>query len=204
MSAPCTDFGFDDTFYFTCKACGKCCKHREDILLNPYDLFRIASYLGRTPREIIQRYCEGYEGHTSHFPVVRVVPVPPDNAYPFLRNKKCAVYAKKPTVCRVHPLARMFTEEGASKYLMNGSNCRYEPTPITVREWIADIASEEAKQAGRAWTRIVTFTLPQLQPGKFKVSAEERRNLFEFVIESLWLVYDTEKPFLPQLERNFE
>ena len=27
--------GLDDTFRFHCKACGKCCKNREDVLLTP-------------------------------------------------------------------------------------------------------------------------------------------------------------------------
>ena len=30
------------TFRFHCTQCGDCCRNREDILLTPYDLFRIA------------------------------------------------------------------------------------------------------------------------------------------------------------------
>ena len=41
--------GLDDTFRFHCTACGKCCINREDILLNPRDLFRIAKYLNKMP-----------------------------------------------------------------------------------------------------------------------------------------------------------
>ena len=77
--------GLDDTFRFHCKACGKCCKNREDVLLTPYDLFRIARYLGRTPSEIVDKYCDTYMGPDSHLPVVRIKPVPPDNSCPFLR-----------------------------------------------------------------------------------------------------------------------
>ena len=50
--------GLDDTFQFRCKGCGKCCTHREDVLLTAYDLFRIARYFGRSPAEILSRYCE--------------------------------------------------------------------------------------------------------------------------------------------------
>ena len=31
----------DDTFQFRCTQCGECCKHREDILISPFDLFRL-------------------------------------------------------------------------------------------------------------------------------------------------------------------
>lgn len=37
--------GPDDPFRFHCKECGKCCIHREDILLSPHDLFRAAREL---------------------------------------------------------------------------------------------------------------------------------------------------------------
>lgn len=37
-----TELGPDDTFTFHCTQCGKCCIHREDILLSPKDLFNIA------------------------------------------------------------------------------------------------------------------------------------------------------------------
>ena len=40
--------GIDDAFQFGCKQCGKCCINREDILLNPKDLYNIAKELGLT------------------------------------------------------------------------------------------------------------------------------------------------------------
>ena len=32
--------GTDEHFRFHCKQCGKCCINREDILLNPKDLYK--------------------------------------------------------------------------------------------------------------------------------------------------------------------
>lgn len=197
--------GLDDTFEFRCKACGKCCKHREDILLTPYDLFRIADYFGRTPQEILERYCEVYEGGQSHFPVVRVVPVPPNNSCPFLRERKCSVHAKKPVVCRVYPLARMSGgEDGDIKYLFSGAGCTHEPQRITVREWIADVASEECTQAGKLWSEALTAIYPLIQPDKLKVPAQVRQKLITITTFTLWLKYDMKKPFVPQLEKNYK
>ncbi len=45
--------GVDDTFRFGCKQCGKCCINREDILLNPKDLYNIAKELGLTPQQVV-------------------------------------------------------------------------------------------------------------------------------------------------------
>lgn len=40
--------GVDDPFKFHCTMCGKCCYHREDILLNPKDIYNISKELGLT------------------------------------------------------------------------------------------------------------------------------------------------------------
>lgn len=191
--------GLDDTFDFQCKACGKCCKQRTDILLTAYDLFKIAKYLGRTPADIIDRYCEVYEGHSSHIPIVRLVPVPPDNRCPFLRNKKCSVHAMKPTICRVYPLARIHGAEGKSRYYLNGSSCKHDTHPVTVREWIGDVASDESEEAGRSWWDILFEVVPHLQPDQFSGSVMDRQQLLGRLLEILWLDYDIQKPFVPQL-----
>ena len=60
----------DSTFRFRCKQCGNCCRNREDILISPYDLFRIARHLSMTPKDVIDRYCHFYIGTGSHLPVV--------------------------------------------------------------------------------------------------------------------------------------
>ncbi|SHO54132.1 YkgJ family cysteine cluster protein [Anaerocolumna xylanovorans] len=193
--------GLDDTFPFTCKACGKCCKNRRDIVLTPFDVFRIAGYLGRTPEEIISRYCKVYEGQDSHFPIVWLAPVPPDNACPFLRNKRCFVHNAKPVVCRVYPLARIYQVSGESKYYLNGSSCSHEPKPVAVREWIGDIATEESEQAGRVWTDGLMCLLPAIHPDKLG-HREDREQILRAVFAYLWLPYDTKEAYTPQLKRN--
>lgn len=204
--------GLDDTFEFNCRACGKCCKNRHDILLTPYDTFRVASHFKRTTKEIIDRHCEVYEGRQSHFPVVHVLPIPPDNACPFLLNKKCTVHAKKPVLCRVYPLARIFAvardgeSEGDEKprYYFNGAGCKHEPKSITVREWIADVANEESEQAAKLWGDITATIYPLIQPDKLKVSTETRQQMFNILFSVLYLEYDMNKPFIPQFQENFE
>ena len=40
---------------FRCDGCGKCCKNREDIILNAYDIFRIRKKLDITLEEFLLR-----------------------------------------------------------------------------------------------------------------------------------------------------
>ena len=66
--------GTDEPFPFHCVQCGKCCVHREDILLIPQDLFRMAKHLGQTPKDVVIHYCEVYTGPDSRMPLVRLLP----------------------------------------------------------------------------------------------------------------------------------
>lgn len=54
--------GIDDTFSFSCNQCGKCCINREDILLSPFDLYRMSKKLNMTPNEFVAQYGEAYIG----------------------------------------------------------------------------------------------------------------------------------------------
>ena len=76
--------GLDDTFKFHCTACGKCCINREDILLNPRDLYRIAKHLSCTPLDVYQNYCESYIGSNTHVPIIRLKPKGHVKRCPFL------------------------------------------------------------------------------------------------------------------------
>jgi Fe-S-cluster containining protein len=86
----------DDTFDFKCTKCGKCCKNRDDLILTPYDIFRLAKHLQIRPRKVIRKYCEVYIGANSRLPIVRMLPRASDGACPFLRRKKCSVHEAKP------------------------------------------------------------------------------------------------------------
>ena len=74
--------GPDEPFPFHCVQCGKCCVHREDILLNPQDLFRMAKHLGQTPKDVVIHYCEVYTGPDSRMPLVRLLPEGEDHRLP--------------------------------------------------------------------------------------------------------------------------
>ena len=204
MSAP--TLGLNDTFPFKCKACGKCCKQRKDLLLTPYDVFRLARYLGRTPEEIIERRCEVYEGCNSHLPVVRIIPQPPEDSCPYLLKRRCSVHAAKPVLCRVFPLARINKASGVPEYYYSeDSGCQYAGNePTTVREWVADVASEESERAAAAWTAAVRRLAPVIFDGYEKWPDDQHTKILNALFVTLYLPYDTTQDFALQCEMNVD
>lgn len=69
-----SQIGLDEEFKFHCTQCGKCCIQREDILLNPRDIFKMSKELKMTTEEFFKQYCEAYVGDDSRVPIVRIKP----------------------------------------------------------------------------------------------------------------------------------
>ena len=57
--------GLDDTFKFHCDQCGKCCTHRDDIILSPMDIFKMARELKISPVDFYHQYCVFHIGDNS-------------------------------------------------------------------------------------------------------------------------------------------
>lgn len=96
----------DGTFRFHCTMCGKCCIHREDILLTPRDIYRMSKELAITPKELFEQYCETYIGGDSRMPIVRLLPRGSVMRCPLLKDRKCMVHQSKPAVCAMFPIGR--------------------------------------------------------------------------------------------------
>lgn len=205
-------YEMDEEVELGCKGCGKCCSNREDLLLTPYDIFRIAKYLGRTPGEILNRYCEGYIGQQSHLPVVRMKPTPPYSTCPFLRNKRCGIHAVKPSTCRLFPFARAYRYDVDGQYDKNklkpmyvlNEGCGANPKlkKLTVREWVGDAASEEGVAASVEWADC-TYELSEMMRSATKEWPDSILSTFHSIMAyEIYEQYDTAKPFLAQFDQN--
>lgn len=104
----------EDRFEFACDQCGKCCRDRSDIILNPLDIFHLTIATGKSCREVVDKYGECYLGPSSHLPLVRLkYREEPDGhtTCRFLGRKDgkfiCRVHAYKPGVCRTYPLGKI-------------------------------------------------------------------------------------------------
>lgn len=137
--------GVDEPFRFHCTLCGECCMHREDIILNAKDLFRIAKKLDLMPNEITKKYCDAYIGHDSRLPIIKLRPQGPEDRCPLLKDCKCTVHDAKPTVCAMFPIGRYMKTESPGDSLKNqetgylyvNPECGDDTEVHTVREWLS-------------------------------------------------------------------
>lgn len=205
--------GVDEPFKFRCTQCGKCCINRDDILLSPYDVFRVAKELGLTPKAFVEEYCETYLGQTSKMPIVRLMPRGEIKRCPLLKDKKCSVHKVKPTVCAMFPIGRTIRidkDEYGSKaisveqiqYIFTSPNCGDDQATHTVREWFAEFGIPVRDEYFIKWHETIAQISPYI--GKaIKVLPEIVVNpLITLIYVKMYLDYDLTKDFYPQFVAN--
>ena len=104
------EIDINDSFGFKCQQCGKCCINRDDIILNPFDVYNAAKYLGISVMEFIDKYTYITLGRQSKIPMLLLQPL--NNGFcPLLKfdikdggKFKCMIHSAKPGACANHPI----------------------------------------------------------------------------------------------------
>ena len=207
--------GLDDTFKFHCDQCGKCCTHREDIILSPMDIFKMAKELKMTPVEFYHEYCVFNIGEHTRMPIVRLASEGKDTHCVLLKNHRCSVHKVKPAVCAMFPLGRYMSFEkddynaeaidtSKVKYLLQPPECGDESETHTVREWLSGFDIKLEDEAFVQWQKAISRFSNKFKELEKKQDMLTMMEIWFVVRVSLYLQYDTAKEFLPQFNYNVE
>ena len=207
--------GLDDTFKFHCDQCGKCCTHREDIILSPMDIFKMAKELKMTPVEFYHEYCVFNIGEHTRMPIVRLASEGKDTHCVLLKNHRCSVHKVKPAVCAMFPLGRFMSFEKEDynaesidtskvKYLLQPPECGDESETHTVREWLSGFDIKLEDEAFVQWQKAISRFSSKFKELEKKQDMLTMMEIWFVVRVSLYLQYDTSKEFLPQFNYNVE
>lgn len=201
--------GLDEPFAFGCKMCGKCCTNREDIMLTPRDIFRMAKELEMGMTDFVEKYCECYIGPSSKVPLIRLISVGQDKHCPLLENRKCIVHRSKPSVCALFPIGRSFRMEDGKEinaqnmdYIFMNPGCGDGSETHTVRDWLTAFNIPLEDEFHIIWTQGVTDMSKRLREYVTKADEQEARMLYSALFLGLYGSYHLESDFMPQFERN--
>ena len=207
--------GLDDTFKFHCDQCGKCCTHREDIILSPMDIFKMAKELKMTPVEFYHEYCVFNIGEHTRMPIVRLASEGKDTHCVLLKNHRCSRHKVKPAVCAMFPLGRYMSFEkddynaesidtSKVKYLLQPPECGDESETHTVREWLSGFDIKLEDEAFVQWLKAISRFSNKFKELEKKHDMLTMMEIWFVVRVSLYLQYDTSKDFLPQFNYNVD
>ncbi len=100
------DMRRDSAFSYTCHACNRCCRNKA-IRVSPYEILRLARYLGLSTTEFIEHHTEA--GGT-------VLRTKENGDCGFLGEHGCGVHPDRPLACRIYPLARWVSPDGVESF----------------------------------------------------------------------------------------
>jgi hypothetical protein len=196
--------GMDDTLTFSCTRCGRCCRDRDDVLLTPLDLFKIANHLNMKIGEVMEQFCDCYEGQNSKIPVVRIKPKSYQQTCPFLKKGICQIHSVKPTICALFPLGRMTNfETDEFMYFVQPAKCGKAGRERTIRDWLDEFSLLEEEHITILWHKKLAEVSLALHEVYEKIDFNHGR-INGFLLSTLYIMYDLEQEFLPQFERNLE
>lgn len=195
--------GMDDTFRFHCTECGKCCQHRDEIILTPYDLNRIARHLGITIVDVVKNYCICYIGWSSKLPVVALKMEGRKRKCPFLEKQKCKIHEVKPSVCALYPLGRVASEDGESvRYVLQNVNCGSEEEEYTVRKWLSRCGFENNEEWFQEWSHTIISLSTYMRAIAAITTEKGLAMLAQFLHNVLYFNYENDQDFLEQFRQN--
>lgn len=166
----------NDTFDFKCQRCGQCCMGRNDIVLNPFDIYNACVALNIAPSEFISKYTNVTIGHNSRLPVI-TLKSDDRNWCHFLEFDikngglfKCSINDNKPGACRNHPIGVVTSfkknddgsdDEMSEMYIKvdQCDNSKGHNNPVLVSDWMKK--SEELVEE-REWSHKIQ-SLPSLR-----------------------------------------
>lgn len=200
--------GFDEKFSFHCTQCGACCINREDILLTPKDVFRMAKELQMTQKGFVEKHCDIYVGSDSRIPLVHLQPSGKDKHCPLLQNKHCIVHSVKPTVCALFPLGRgmRFKDEQQEafefSYFLQEIDCGDRSEEFTVREWLARFGMQPEDEFSIQWMLFVSKLSKFLREAEKHCKQTVMEMLWSYCFVILFFDYSMRKDFISQFQQR--
>lgn len=143
----------------TCTRIGTCC-HGNQVLLNPWELFRIAREKKISPREFRDEYCE-FGGIRLRFNG-KESPKGKLACSQYLEDFGCSVHLGRPLACRLFPLARQiqndevqYVYQGEDFPCLNGCPDVRTLPYLTVGDYLKEQATDPFELAQDAYVELL-------------------------------------------------
>jgi len=181
-----------------CIGCSECCRDMEDtVVLDPLDVHRISTNLGRTPRELLSSKLA--LGFIDGLLLPHMAMDGPSKACVFLNPEgRCSIHAFRPGFCRMFPLGRYY-EGDDFYYILQIHECPNKTrTKVKIKKWLETPELPRYEAYVKAWHDF-------LRDVRIVLSESEDQSLFEqmnrYILEFFYVKpYDAEEDFYLQFE----
>lgn len=192
----------EDGLDFACAGCGDCCRGRRDLLLNGYDLYRLARRLGLPPRIVAEAFCKAYTGGETLLPTLRLAPRGKKGDCPFLEGGACTVHAARPLACALYPLGQCIDlDAGTVEYFVQTPLCGARPGQRPLSACLRDAGVTDRSGIDVRWAVVCAGLSRQMRQAGGE-QAPHYRTAVRRIARALYYDYSLGDEFYPQFCEN--
>jgi Fe-S-cluster containining protein len=201
----------EEEFLFACALCGECCRNVEySVMLEAYDLFRIARYLRQTGysvtgiETVIQEYTEIKMLPETDYPVFLLKTRGHRKECVFLKEGRCAIHDAKPRACRLYPLGAWPNKSmnGFDYFIASKRQHHFKTSTIQVCDWISANFGSSDMEAVLLDAVTLAEQVPILKA--LWTKGADIRSMLHPLILLKYVMFELDEPFIPQYRRNME
>ncbi len=188
-----------------CNGCSDCCCDVGDlVVLTPFDIYEMVNYLGAEFDELLGNKIELRENNKVLLPYLKMQD---DNKNCSFLSKegRCTIHSKRPNICRLFPLGRVYKDDNF-KYFLQVGNCPKENLKdVKVSEWIGIENYDNNKKFILEWHKFIkalTFRL------KFVRDEKELEKINQILLDSCYRInikedfYSVFLKYLPEIKNR--
>lgn len=182
-----------------CNGCSDCCKDVGDlVVLTPFDVNEIKNYLGLGFYDLVGDKIELRKNNKILLPYLKMEK---NKNCSFLNNEgRCTIHSKRPNICRLFPLGRVY-ENQDFKYFLQIGNCPKENLQeVKVKEWIGIDSYEDNKKFIVEWHNFIkalTFRL------KFVRDEKELEDINNILLNGAYNIDIKDGDFYKEFSKEF-
>ncbi|MDC7286477.1 YkgJ family cysteine cluster protein [Blautia schinkii] len=185
-----------------CEGCCDCCTGMGDsVILDPLDVWRLCTNLGKTAEELFAGELELGVADGNILPHLRMSGK--EERCVFLNEQgRCSIHTFRPGFCRLFPLGRYY-ENNSFKYFLQIHECKKQNrSKIKVRKWVDTPDLKRYEQYINDWH----YFLLDVQEVLYNTEDTQLiKNLNLYVVNRFYIKpYDTDKDFYEQFYQRLE
>ena len=119
-----------------CNGCSDCCKDVGDlVVLTPFDIYEMTTYLNADFDKLLGDKILLRENNKITLPYLKMQDKNKNCSF-LDKNGRCTIHSKRPNICRLFPLGRVY-QDNDFKYFLQVDNCPEEELKdVKVADWI--------------------------------------------------------------------
>ena len=188
-----------------CNGCSDCCKDVGDlVVLTPFDIYEMTTYLNADFDKLLGDKILLRENNKITLPYLKMQDKNKNCSF-LDKNGRCTIHSKRPNICRLFPLGRVY-QDNDFKYFLQVDNCPEEELKdVKVADWINIENYNENKKFILEWYKFIkalTFRL------KFVRDEKEIAHINEILLDNFYRVkidndfYKSFEELLPKVKNK--